>query len=276
MDKSQFEIINCGEVQIAASCTTTSQTETPAYVPGAVLSFARKGQIHITVDNQLHTVPRGKFVLLRKYTEASYQKTFTKEEGEARGYNFLLTDEFIRKVIKDVPMKSDAKPLSERVIIMDNTPQLMGLMESIAQYIDYGEDLDPKLVELKTTEALMAIVNANEDLAAIFTEYSRAERADLNKFMNYHYLENTTLDELAAQSGRSLSTFNREFRMIFNETPHKWILRKRLEAARKMMLQDHIKPSEVYLQVGFEDLAHFSRAFKKYFSVPPSKVFAQA
>ncbi len=269
---TEIRFIHCGELEIAASCVCNSHEETPAYPPGAVLSYARKGQIHIRAENQLHTVPRGKFVLLRKYTEAAYFKTFTKEEGEAKGYNFLLTDEFIRKVIKNVPMKSDPQPTGDRVIMMDATPQLLGLMDSIAQYVDYEEDLDPKLVELKTQEALLAIIQADEDLAAIFLEYSRAERADLSKFMNYHYLENSTLDELAMQSGRSLSTFNREFRMTFNETPHQWILRKRLEKAKMMLVQDHAKPSDVYLQVGFEDLAHFSRAFKKQYKVSPSRI----
>ena len=267
-----IQIINCGEIKVAASCVSTSDVETPAYFAGAILSYARKGQLHLRTQNRLYTVPRGSFVLLRKYTETTYFKTFTDEEGEAKGYNFLLNDEFIRKVIKNVSLPASASPIGDRVIIMDATPQLLGLMDSIAQYVDHGADLDPALVELKTLEALMAIVQADKNLASIFMEYSKAERADLSMFMNHHYLENITLDVLAKRSGRSLSTFNREFRMTFNETPHKWILRKRLERARMMLVQDHVKPSDVYLEVGFEDLAHFSRAFKKQYKVPPSRI----
>lgn len=267
-----LQIINCGEVTVAASCVSTSDSETPAYMPDAILSYARKGQLHLRTQNNLYTVPRGSFVLLRKYTEANYFKTFTKEEGEAKGYNFVLKDAFIRKVIKNIQLPKSHIPTGERVIIMDSTPLLLGLMDSIAQYVDHGEDLDPDLVELKTMEALMAILQSNENLASIFVEYSKAEKADLSKFMSYNYLQNTTLNELALQSGRSLSTFNREFRMTFNETPHKWILRKRLEQARNMLIQDQAKPSDVYLQVGFEDLAHFSKAFKKQYNVSPSRI----
>lgn len=272
ISSNKFQIINCGEVTIAASCVSTSNEETPAYLPASVLSYARKGQLHLRTNNRLYTVPRDSFVLLRKYTEASYFKTFTDEEGEARGFNFALNDQFIRKAINQINIPESTTPVGERVIIMDPTPQLLGLMDSIAQYTEFGQDLDPALVELKTMEALLAIVQADENLASIFVEYSRAERADLSKFMSYNYLENITLNQLAQHSGRSLSTFNRDFRMVFNETPHKWILRKRLEHAKKMLLNEGAKPSEVYLQVGFEDLAHFSRAFKKQFQVPPSRI----
>lgn len=270
--KLKVDIINCGELQVAASCVSSSDEETTAYVPGAILSFARKGQIHVRADNQLYTVPRGSFVLLRKYTEAAYFKTFNEEEGEAQGYNFFLDDNYIRKVIKNLKLKQNPNPIKDRVIIIESTPLLMGLIESIAGYIEEGEDLDPAVLEMKTYEALVALTKANPDIASVLQEYSRAERADLSKFMNYHYLENTTLDDLAMQSGRSLSTFNRDFRMIFNETPHKWILRKRLEQAWNMIKQQGVKPVDVYLQVGFEDLAHFSRAFKKQYNIAPSRI----
>ena len=268
----QLEMINCGDLKVAASCVSRSDKETPAYIPGALLSYAPKGQIHVRAENQLYTVPRGSFVLLRKYTEAVYFKTFTEEEGEAKGYNFFLDDNYIRKVIKSVPLKEDPNPIKDRVVVLESTPLLMGLIQSIAGYVDEGEDLDPTVLEMKTYEALVALTKANPDIASVFREYSQAERADLSKFMNYHYLENVPLDELAMQSGRSLSTFNRDFRMLFKETPHKWILRKRLEQAWNMIKQQGLKPVDVYLQVGFEDLAHFSRAFKRQYNVAPSRV----
>ena len=60
--------------------------------------------------------------------------------------------------------------------------------------------------------------------------------------------------------------------MIFDETPHQWILKKRLSFARNLLIQGERKASDIYLEAGFEDLAHFSRTFKKQFGIPPSKV----
>ena len=95
-------------------------------------------------------------------------------------------------------------------------------------------------------------------------------RIDLYSFMNQSFLLKVPLKIFALQTGRSLSTFHREFKKVFGETPHRWIMKKRLNYARKLMDSDGLKPSEVYITSGFEDLAHFSRAFKKEFGYPPS------
>ncbi|WP_420152907.1 helix-turn-helix domain-containing protein, partial [Siphonobacter sp.] len=73
-------------------------------------------------------------------------------------------------------------------------------------------------------------------------------------------------------SGRSLATFKRDFEKIFHLSPHRWLLNKRLQDAYFLIKEKGRKPSEVYLEVGFEDLSHFSFAFKKAFGQPPSLV----
>ena len=51
-----------------------------------------------------------------------------------------------------------------------------------------------------------------------------------------------------------------------------WLKKKRLDEAYFQISKQHLKPSEVYLEVGFEDLSHFSFAFKKEFGRSPSEV----
>ncbi|MEM6726474.1 MAG: AraC family transcriptional regulator, partial [Bacteroidota bacterium] len=98
------------------------------------------------------------------------------------------------------------------------------------------------------------------------------EKADLVEFINHNFMFNLKLSQFAKMSGRSLSSFNREFRRIFHETPHRWIMKSRLEMAKELLIQPARKPSDVYLEVGFEDLAHFSKRFKSYFGINPSEV----
>ena len=73
------------------------------------------------------------------------------------------------------------------------------------------------------------------------------------------------LEKFRYLTGRSLSTFNRDFRKTFNSTPQKWLTRKRLEQAHYRIAEHAQKPVDVYLEVGFENLSHFSFAFKKAF-----------
>jgi len=95
-------------------------------------------------------------------------------------------------------------------------------------------------------------------------------KMDLEEYMNRNFQYNVSLDRFAYLTGRSLSTFHRDFKSIFNTTPGRWLLKKRLNEAYYQIMGKGLKPSDVYLQVGFEDLSHFSSTFKKAFGIAPS------
>jgi len=70
--------------------------------------------------------------------------------------------------------------------------------------------------------------------------------------------------------------FSRDFKKTFHTTPQKWITKKRLELAHYNLAQKNKKPIDVYFEVGFENLSHFSYAFKKQYGYAPSKLISQA
>jgi len=83
---------------------------------------------------------------------------------------------------------------------------------------------------------------------------------------------NMPLERFGYLTGRSLSTFNRDFRKVFQVTPQRWLTQKRLELAFYHLSEKSKKPSDVFMEVGFEDLSHFSYAFKKHYGFAPSLV----
>jgi len=85
---------------------------------------------------------------------------------------------------------------------------------------------------------------------------------------------NVEMKQFAYLTGRSLATFKRDFEKIFHRSPGRWLHQKRLAQADYLIREKGKKPSDVYLEVGFEDLSHFSFAFKKEFGKAPSLVGA--
>jgi AraC-like DNA-binding protein len=73
-------------------------------------------------------------------------------------------------------------------------------------------------------------------------------------------------------TGRSLSTFKRGFLKIFSTTPERWLQKQRLEQAHFLITQKRKRPSEIYLELGFETLSHFSYTFKKQFGLTPTEL----
>jgi AraC-like DNA-binding protein len=76
-----------------------------------------------------------------------------------------------------------------------------------------------------------------------------------------------SVERFAYLTGRSLSAFKRDFKTIFNDTPNRWLIQKRLQEAYFLIDRKKQKPSDIYLELGFETLSHFSYAFKKQFGL---------
>ena len=83
--------------------------------------------------------------------------------------------------------------------------------------------------------------------------------------MNTNFQFNISLSEFARLTGRSLSTFQRDFKKLFETSPQKWLKDKRLMEAKYLIQEKNKKPSEVYYNVGFENFSHFSTAFRQKF-----------
>ncbi|MGN8070128.1 helix-turn-helix domain-containing protein, partial [Mucilaginibacter sp. 22184] len=95
------------------------------------------------------------------------------------------------------------------------------------------------------------------------------------QFMHRNYQFNVQISRLAYLTGRSLSAFKRDFKQVFNNTPNRWLVQRRLQEAYFLMDKKNKKPSEIYLELGFETLPHFSYAFKKRFGMAPTELAAQ-
>ncbi|PWT74573.1 MAG: AraC family transcriptional regulator, partial [Bacteroidetes bacterium] len=97
-------------------------------------------------------------------------------------------------------------------------------------------------------------------------------KIDIAEFMLKNYTFNIAIERFAYLTGRSLATFKRDFQKAFNMPPQKWLLEKRLKQAHFLIAEKNCKPSDIYLEVGFENLSHFSNSFKQHFGYSPSSV----
>ncbi len=87
-------------------------------------------------------------------------------------------------------------------------------------------------------------------------------------YINEHYSENLTLDDLANRFFISKYHLSREFQRLVGTSVHRYIIQKRLVMA-KQMLSEGKPSSEVYQQCGFGDYSNFYRAFKAEYQISP-------
>jgi AraC-like DNA-binding protein len=78
-----------------------------------------------------------------------------------------------------------------------------------------------------------------------------------------------SLDELERVTSHSRWQLSRDFRAMFGTSPHRYLVSRRLDRARHMMLAGYAT-AEVAVSCGFSDQSHFGRMFKKGFGLTPN------
>jgi len=78
---------------------------------------------------------------------------------------------------------------------------------------------------------------------------------------------NMPIEKFGYLTGRSLTTFKRDFKKAFGITPQKWLTMKRLELAHYQLTEKDRRPIEVFYEVGFEKikLEDFAKEFAARF-----------
>ena len=153
-----------------------------------------------------------------------------------------------------------------------NHPLLESCLSSLMPYFDLKEALPGNIESIKIEEAISILRIIDPGIDGLLSNFEEPGKINIVDFMEKNFMFNMTLEKFGYLTGRSLATFRRDFSKSFNTTPQKWLTQKRLALAHYYLVQKQQKPIDVYLEVGFEDLSHFSFAFKKQFGYPPTGI----
>lgn len=189
---------------------------------------------------------------------------------------FFVPDEFICDVVK-----SKTNPVSAElnkylpVMNIEATPVVKSFFESMEPHFGSERTPDQSLLQLKFRELILTIADnpANQQVLSYFCSLLRAPQANnLRAVMEENFCYNLKLEEFARMSARSLSAFKRDFIRIFNTSPGKWLIQKRLDHAMHLLTNLNKTVSETAFESGFESSSHFSRAFRERFGSSPVAV----
>ena len=89
------------------------------------------------------------------------------------------------------------------------------------------------------------------------------------------YSEPLGVDDMAAAAGLSRAHFSREFRREFGESPHVYLLTRRLERAAALLRNTDRSVAEICFDVGLTSVGSFTTSFKRMFDATPKEYRAQ-
>lgn len=218
--------------------------------------FFKKGDIFLIPRNQLATI-------INYPKDGQPHKTVVMHLSKER-----LTGYYARL---DVKPKIVTSP---KILCYTNHPLLESCLSSLVPYFDM-KDLPEDIASLKITEAISILRAIDKEVDQVLANFEEPGKIDLAGYMERNFMFNLPLEKFSYLTGRSLTTFKRDFGKVFGATPQRWLTRKRLELAHYQFVEKKKRPMDVCYEVGFENLSHFSYAFKKQFGYTPTELIGK-
>ena len=188
---------------------------------------------------------------------------------------FFVPDHLIRSTVREIAGSLGAIPARVAPIKsaawVENDVTLTAFFQSIRAYLSGKEKPSEPLLRLKLKELIVSLLTSgrNPALAAYFRQIGDNDAPSVSEIMDQNFRFNLSLEEYARLCHRSLSSFKREFEKVFQESPGKWLLQKRLDYSAALLRGSTMNVTEIAFESGFVDVSHFSRVFKERFQVSP-------
>ena len=243
----RLDVFDCSNVFMASyftdnrDCAHCNREHTLIYI--------YSGELEITERGKKTVLHAGECAFMRRDNRMWLQKRVT--DGKPyRSIVLKFSRNFLREFYqtldrKGIPAESKRGKWSLRVLPNDR-PDIRSLFESVIPYFDAGVKPSDDVLKLKMAEGVYTLLNTDDSLYDL------------------------SMEEIASYTGRSLATFKRDFAKVSDLTPQKWLIRRRLEAAHEQIRKGGCKISDICYDVGFKNLSHFSKIYKKAYGIAPT------
>lgn len=239
-----------------------------------VLVYVHSGEFEIVENGKVACLHSGDCAFVRK--DYCVQLTKRPLGGEQFKATFLLfTTKFLREYYQTIDKRqlpTDAKRSAACMLTMpserEDIQQLFGSLEPY-----YNSDLKPtdEFLRQKMLEGVGALLRTDVNVYASLFDFASPWKIDIMDFMERHFSHDLTMQDIANYTGRSLSTFKRDWKKCCSITPEKWLIRRRLEAANELISQHSRSVTDICFEVGFKNLSHFSRSYKEVYGYSPTE-----
>jgi AraC family transcriptional regulator, exoenzyme S synthesis regulatory protein ExsA len=235
--------------------------------------FVLEGEKKFVSPTQTIHVRKGHIVFIRRGYYLMQETIDSNYRSLVFFFNEKLLKEFVGLHLELFENSEKISGDASTLLVFEITESLNKFTESIFPYFHYETPYLNHFLRLKLQELLLHIleIDVSGQFQSILFSLYKGEKIDLEYLMNSYYLKPLSLEELSRLSGRSLSAFKRDFQEQFNTSPAVWIKNKRLEYASLQLGKTDKNVSEISMEIGYESVSHFIKAYKEKFGQTPGR-----
>lgn len=228
-----------------------------------VIGFVEGGKRHLWCKNKEYDLSVGDLILFNP-RDNHYCSPIGDELLDYRAVN--INPDIMRKAVYEITQENCLPHFTQNVVFQsDITQALAVLYDAILQ----------KAPAFEKEEALFFL------LEQVLQEYARPFDENLTmkpnkqiealcRYMEEHYSDNITLDELLSMSSFGKSYLLRAFTKQVGVSPYRYLQTIRLTQAKKL-LEQGVAPISAAIMAGFSDQSHFTHFFKEFIGLTPKQ-----
>lgn len=233
-------------------------------------SFLTEGTKEVVFDNSALSIDNSKFLVMK-----SGHCLMTEKLSSIKNYRSVLlffTNEALFTFIRKIELSEREKTEHKSIYSFDYDGFIQLFVKSLLDIVKLSKEIQKKLLEVKFEEIMLYLteVNGKEFLYSLIENSDNTTQRFIRTIENNQFSK-LTLKELAFLCGMSISTFKREFEKHYSESPIKWFQNKRLEYAHYLLNKEQKSSSEIYFEIGYENLSSFIQAYKSKFGITPKQ-----
>jgi len=144
-------------------------------------------------------------------------------------------------------------------------------IEGLLFYFENPSLANDEILVLKLKEIILLLsqTQESETVQVILSQLFSPAKYTFRQIVEANLFSPMNVEELAQKANVSISSFKREFKKIYNDSPANYIKTKRLERAAELLLVSKERITDIAFDCGFNDLAHFTKSFHEKYGIAP-------
>jgi AraC family transcriptional regulator, exoenzyme S synthesis regulatory protein ExsA len=268
---SGYKHFDLGSIKLAFTQVCEEDVFRNVYFASNALYYVEAGSAVLCSGKDEVGIQKGEIAIIKQHSRLDIKKIKDKNGSNFKSIIFYLFPDFVTDFSKQTKQGKETTSITTNIIHLGKQQSLKVFSESLLPLFE-NRQLKHSEIKEKTFAALQYLSQHNKQLLHFLTTNSKPIKIDLYEFMIHIEVNNYSVQELAKLTGRSLSAFKRDFYEVFETTPHQWLLSRKIDYAEHLLKEKKMKASDFYFMLGFNELSHFSSAFKKVKGVAPSQL----
>jgi len=183
--------------------------------------------------------------------------------------------DILKKVYdKEIPLifKPNNQITNQSRGVINNDFLIQKYIEGLLFYFENPSLVNDEILVLKLREIILLLSQSQEaeTIQVILSQLFSPTTYTFKQIIEANLFSPISVEDLAQKINLSVSSFKREFKKLYNDSPANYIKTKRLERAAELLLISNERITDIAFACGFNDLANFTKSVHDRFSTSPS------